>query len=98
MKNFLRFKHFLRSKYLYVDTKDYLADSIFCKNKIPVHFSHGEYTKEGEEYILVVCSIRNKYKDGFENSLEELKNKMHLMGHTDYEEWCDMFMGQLNEA
>ena len=97
MNNFICVGGWPMLRYLYIDTRDYIADSVFYKNEIPVHFG-GEYVKDNEPYIWITCRIRKKYQKKFEKSFEELKNKMLLLGHTDYEEWCDKFMSQLEEA
>ena len=34
----------------------------------------------------------------FEEALEELKNKMDLLGHLDYEEYCMNIINSINEG
>ena len=87
MKNFIEFEHLRKVKYMYIDTTDYLADALFAKHKIPIKFG-SEYVKPGEKYLVVTCSIKKKFKHEFEAAMEELSNKMHLMGNTDYDTWC----------
>lgn len=100
MKNYLFLGGWLRLSYAYIDLdvdENYVADSLFCKAKIPVKFGQ-EYSREGDKYRIIFCKIRRKYKDKFEAALEELKNKMNLLGHIDYEEWCNKFMKELEEG
>ena len=89
-----------RIRYVYFDTDDYLADSIFVRNKIKVCYGH-EWTKEGEPYRMIECKIQKKNKARFEESFKEVINKMHLTGHTDYEGYCKKmiksFKGYANE-
>ena len=92
MKNYIRFDRLFRIRYMYFDTKDYLADSLFTKNKVKVDFHHGEYHKEGEPYIIIECSVRKKDKAAFEKSMDELRNKMALYKHNDYDDWCAKFI------
>lgn len=86
MKSFICYGGLFRIKYLYADTPNYVADSIFYKHKIPVKYGE-EFVKDGEPYLLVTCKIRRKYRKEFEESFEEVKNKMILLGHIDYEDW-----------
>ena len=88
MKNFIEFEGWRRNKYLYIDTADYLADSLFFKHNIPIRFKD-EYVKPGEKYLVITCVIKKKFKHEFEAAMGELSNKMHLMGNTDYDVWCD---------
>lgn len=74
-------------QYLYFDTEDHLADKVFIKNKVFVKFGK-EYAKNGEKYRIIFCEISKKNVDKFLKSIDELKDKMLLLGFTDYEEWC----------
>ena len=97
MKNYVFCGGILKYNYAYIDLnvdKDYIADSLFYKNKIHVSFKN-EYSRDGDKYRIIFCKIRKKDKEKFETALEEIKNKMNLFGHTDYEEWCDKFMKEL---
>ena len=96
MSNFICINGLFYDKYFYIDTPDYIADSIFYKHKIKIKFGD-EYTKENEKYVIVTCKVRKKYKEVFEKAFEEVKNKMILLGHTDYEEWTQNFFNQLEE-
>lgn len=73
--------------YCFIDTKEYLADSIFIQNKVAVRFYH-ELVKPGSVYRFIFCRVPKKEEKGFLLSLEELQNKMLLCGYRDYEEFC----------
>ena len=73
--------------YFFVDTGEYLADGLFIKNKITVHFGE-EFAKENLPYRFVCCKIRKKDEKLFLKSMEELKKKMLLTGYMDYPEFC----------
>ena len=64
----------------------YKADLIFVKNRIIVTFLK-EYKKD-EKYILIMCRVKKKDSETFISCMEELKNKMILLGYTDYPEFC----------
>ena len=87
-------------RYLYVDlnvNSGYAADSLFYKRKIPVKFKD-EMFREGDKYRVIFCSIPKKFRRAFEEALEELKTKMCLLGHNDYEDYCESLMKELDEA
>lgn len=91
MKNYIPLRSSKLSKYkqyMYVDCKDYLADNLFIKNKITVNFE-GDFTKDDSDYIFVYCKVKKKDHDKFIETLGELKNKMLIMGYSDYESFCE---------
>lgn len=69
--------------YCYADVPKYKADLIFVKNRIRVTFLK-EYKNNSEKYILIMCRVRKKDSETFASCMEELKNKMILLGYTDY--------------
>lgn len=75
-------------QYMYIDCKNYLADDLFIKNKITVKFE-GDFTKDDSDYIFVYCKVKKKDHDKFIETLGELKNKMLIMGYSDYESFCE---------
>lgn len=91
MSNYIYLKSSNFSKYrryIYVDCKNYLADDLFIKNKITVNFE-GDFTKDDSDYIFVYCKVKKKDHDKFIETLGELKNKMLIMGYSDYESFCE---------
>ena len=94
--NYIAFDGLLNSTYLYADTPNYNADSLFYRYKIPVKFSE-EYVNKSEKYIIISCKVRRKYRDAIKKALEELPNKMALLGHNDYEEFCEGLFTKLKE-
>lgn len=97
MKNYIYFGGRFKIRYVYFDTPDYLADSIFCKYEIPVYYGN-EWTKPGEPYKLIECKVKKKYKEKFEKALDEIPTKMNLLGHTDYEEYCQKMITMFQEG
>ncbi len=91
MSNYIYLKSSNFSKYrryIYVDCKNYLADDLFIKNKITVKFE-GDFTKDDSDYIFVYCKVKKKDHDKFIETLGELKNKMLIIGYSDYESFCE---------
>lgn len=78
-----RYKYFF-----YIDTKRYLADALFIKHKVRVWFKQ-EYSKENNEFVLIFCKVRKTDAEKFTTAVEELKNKMILLGYYNYQEFCE---------
>ena len=98
--NYICFGGKFNLRYMYIDVnrdRNYLADSLFYKREIPVVFKD-EMVKQGDKYRVIFCRIKKKYQKQFEEALEELKNKMQLLGYNDYEEYCERLMNDLAEA
>ena len=87
----IRYKYFC-----FIDTKEYLADALFVKNQVRVDFQK-EGHKSGNKYVVIICKVKKCDIDIFKKSLEELKQKMVLMGHLDYESFCKDFYKSIEE-
>lgn len=72
--------------YCYADMPKYKADLIFVKKRIRVTFL--KECKKDKKYILIMCRVKKKDSETFISCMEELKNKMILLGCTDYPEFC----------
>ena len=70
--------------YVYLDTPEILAKSLFVRHMVALK-PEGVMTRENEKYCLVAVKVQKKDKEKFLRSMEELKGKMLLFGHTDYE-------------
>ena len=84
-----------RSRFMYIDTTEYLADRRFAFNEIKVKFFRGEFHKTGTEYIVVMCEISSKDEQRFATVMEKLKTNMLLLGHEDYEAACHEFFSMI---
>ena len=73
--------------YAFVDTADYLADSLFIKKRVRVRFGK-EMKHPKEAYMVIFCKVLKNDSDRFVEALSELSNKMILCGHADYEAFC----------
>lgn len=97
-EDFMRYNNFIpiekfsfRYKYFFfIDTKSYLADALFIKHKVRVWFKQ-EYCKEKNEFVFIFCKVRKNDVEKFTNALEELKDKMLLLGHSNYQDFCEKF-------
>lgn len=72
----------------FMDTRDYLADQLFIKHQVPVKFME-EYAKPDSKYLMIFCRFPKRKEDAFCAALNELPNKMILLGNTDYQEQWD---------
>ena len=98
MKNFLRLdgRSILSVPYMYIDHKDYLADSLLTQNHVSVRFG-SEFSRDNSPYHIIICKVRKKDTAEFEKSMELLCNKMLLFGHNDYTEFCNSIMETLEQ-
>ena len=89
IKPYLCFGGLFRLRYLYIDidtNTNYVADSLFYQRKIPVKFLD-EWARKDDKYRIVFCSIKKKYQKQFEEALDQIENKMLLLGYNDYGEY-----------
>lgn len=83
-----------RNKYVFFDAKDRVSDALFTKLGIPVRIKK-EYAHPDKRYVVVLCSIKKKDSLHFEQALNDLKNKLLLLGYRDYGCFCNEIMGLL---
>ena len=97
-KNYVTLKKFSFKfdYYCFFDVAQYLADEIFIKHKVRVWFRQ-EFQKHESNYLVIFCKVKKKDKKEFLASLEELKSKMLLLGYTDYPDFCEELMKNLEE-
>ena len=70
--------------YVYLDTEDFLAKSLLVRHLIraKVEYVMG---RDNEKYKLVALKVLKKDEQKFLRAMEELKGKMLLFDHRDYE-------------
>ena len=54
--------------------------------------------RDGDKYRAIFCRIRKKDKAAFEEALEEIRTKMSLLGHNDYDGYCVKTLAEIDEA
>lgn len=90
MQNYIKLTNFslLNIHYAYFDAPEYLADQIFVQKNLKIKFEK-ELKHPEEPFVIVFCEIRKCDEHLFLKAMEELKNKMLLLGHTDYISFCE---------
>ncbi len=78
----------LNAHYAFVDTEEYLADQLFVQHRVKVNFG-SEFSAPGHKYRIIMCSCRKKDVPAFKEAIQELPNKMLLLGHMDYIEFSE---------
>ncbi len=91
MKNYLMLRRFspFYQKYVFVDTMELIYIRLFRDAGIKVKETW-EYAKKGSGLRLIICRILKKDKKKFEETVTSIRNKSILMGHSDYDEACEM--------
>ena len=87
MKNYIKLgKNALSGweHYVFLDTDDILADSLMNRHLVRREIE-GILGMDNEEYRLIAVKVRKKDELCFLQAMEELKGKMLLFGHPDYE-------------
>ena len=99
MKNYWRMKDFsiFSVPYAYVDHSSYQADQLFVQNKVRMKFK-GEYAKAESPYCIILCKVRKKDAERFEEALGKLKSKMLLRGYRDYLDICSEITKMIEEG
>ncbi|MBR3326968.1 MAG: hypothetical protein IKG22_06555 [Atopobiaceae bacterium] len=88
-KNYLRASGRLpwRVWYFYLDKEPWLADRIFIRHELKVHFK-GHYVSEGWPYAIVSVWVPTGETDLFERCMDELYASSLLHGRDDYPAAC----------
>lgn len=93
MKNYVKIdKGLFRDLYAFIDTPKHFADQLFIKHKVRVYFQRGEMARPGDRYVVIFCKVRKKDTCRFITALNELPNKMLLLGYDDYAACCEEVM------
>lgn len=79
--------------FAFLDTDAYLADQLFIKHQVRVHFRE-EYMRDDSPYRVIFCRVRKRDRARFLAALEELPKKMLLLGYTDYLDTCYALWGE----
>ena len=87
----------LRKHFMFFDDGNHSARSLFCRHQIRIRV-RGVWKSNEEKYRLIVCDVRRKDVPMFTLAMEELKNKMWLIGNSDYEAFCEKMMSDLGKT
>lgn len=83
--------------YAYVDHSSYLADSLLVQRKVRIKYEK-EMVKENSSYCIIFCKVWKRDVQKFEEALEELKDKMLLLGYRTYSEECKEIAGMIDRG
>ena len=90
MENFVETKRLLPAVYrrfAFADDMNGSSLSLLYRNRVRIRPKKILGKREGK-YRIVVCDVRKKDAENFVRAMEELKNKMLLIGNLDYEAFC----------
>ena len=82
--------------YVYLDVEEPLIVSLLARHQVRVK-CEAVMHKENEEYTMIALKVLKKDEERFLRALEELKNKMLICGHRDYEEQAAALILELKE-
>lgn len=71
--------------FIFMDHKDYIADSLFIQEKCPVEFLQ-QYEKQGTDWVMVCVRVRKPDIPKFKAAMAKFRNAALLKGHDDYEQ------------
>lgn len=86
-------KHLL---YAFLDVPEALATSVLLKHDVRAKFVH-LMTREDTDYVLVQMKIHRNDRQKFLDAMEDLKTKMLICGHADYEACAGELIRELED-
>ena len=86
-------KHLL---YAFIDVPEALVTSVLMKHKVRAKFVH-LMTREDTDYVLVQMKIHRSDRQKFLDAMEDLKTKMLICGHADYETCAGELIRELED-
>ncbi len=100
MRNYLEKKTRLpgiRRHFVFFDDLNFSSESLLYRNRVRIRFK-AIATDKDSKYMVVFCTVRRRDAERFIRAMEELKNKMLLIGNTDYEAFCREFLPEPMKA
>ncbi len=85
-----------RQLVMYLDTDEYLGAGLLRKHNVRLKYA-SEMARDGEDYNLVILKVLRKDMDAFRAAMEDLKTKMLICGHRDYESHGEELIGEVTE-
>ena len=73
--------------FAFLDVETYAADQLFIQHQVTVQFIR-EYGKPDCPYRIILCKVRRRDAERFHAAMEELPDKLRLLGYADYLEVC----------
>ena len=87
MRNYVCYGKSSFGKWLFcffLDTQENLAESVLRKHGVRTKFIH-LLTREDTDYVLIEMKVRKDDRQKFIDAMEDLRTKMLICGHPDYE-------------
>ena len=100
MKNYIKLGKSALSgweHYVFLDTEEILAESLMNRHMVRREIE-GVFAMDNEQYHMISIKIWKKDELRFLQSMEELKGKMLLFGHMDYESRGGEMMEKTRES
>lgn len=82
--------------YVFMDHREYIADSLFIQEKCEVHFLK-EYAKSGTDWLVLYVKIAKKDEDRFKAAMEKFRDAAVLKNHRDYDKALEIYWKPLLE-
>lgn len=76
--------------YAYIDTEEYLADSIFIQEKLKVFFGKTG-RKQDSQYVVVLCKVWKWDAEKFTHAMEMFYNKLLLLEYGEFVNFFEEF-------
>ena len=83
--------------YVFLDTEEILAESLMNRHMVRREIE-GVFAMDNEQYNMISIKVWKKDELRFLQSMEELKGKMLLFGHMDYESRGGEMMEKTRES
>ena len=99
MRNYILYGKTRFAKHLlcaFLDVPEALATSVLLKHDVRAKFVH-LLTREDTDYVLVQMKIHRNDRQKFLDAMEDLKTKMLICGHPDYETRAGEFIRELED-
>ena len=85
-----------KKQFVYLDTDEYYGFGPMQFHGVRPKFK-SEWIKEGKKYRLILLRVSKKDEPKFIEAMEDLKIKMLICGHTDYETVGEKVIGLLEQ-
>ena len=82
--------------YAYLDVPENLSFDVLERDGVRVKFVRA-LTRPDEEYVLVEVKVRKEDRQKFLDAMEDLKTKMLICGHADYEACAGELIRELED-
>lgn len=87
IRNFIPF----RSRFLYWDREPYFGDCEFERRGIRVRWSRKEFRHDDYPYIGVIVSCWNKDREGVQDAMESLDDRLRRLDDIVYEDFLKLW-------